>query len=63
MILEPKKIKFDTASTSPPSICHKVMGLDAMITVFSVQSFKPKDTQCPQVIKKKKYKIWKSIFV
>ena len=34
VILEPKKIKFVTVSTFPPSICHEVMGLDAMILVF-----------------------------
>ena len=33
-ILEPKKIKSDTVSTFSPSICHEVMGLDAMIFVF-----------------------------
>ena len=31
LILEPKKIKSATVS---PSICHDVMGLDAMIFVF-----------------------------
>ena len=31
LILEPKKIKSDTVS---PSICHEVMGPDAMIFVF-----------------------------
>ena len=31
MILETRKIKSDTVS---PSICHEVMGLDAMILVF-----------------------------
>ena len=31
VILEPPKIKSDTVS---PSICHKVMGLDAMMLVF-----------------------------
>ena len=31
VILEPHKIKSDTVS---PSICHEVMGLDAMIFVF-----------------------------
>ena len=31
VILEPKKTKSVTASTFPPSICHEVMGLDAMI--------------------------------
>jgi len=35
VILEPKIIKSVTDSTSsPPSICHEVMGLDAMILVF-----------------------------
>ena len=29
-ILEPKKIKSVTASTFSPSICHEVMGLDAL---------------------------------
>ena len=34
VILEPKKIKFVTASIVFPSICHEVMGPDAMILVF-----------------------------
>ena len=34
VILEPQKIKSDTVSTVYPSICHEVMGLDAMILVF-----------------------------
>ena len=34
VILEPKKRKSVTASTFPPSICHKVMGSDAMTLVF-----------------------------
>ena len=34
VILEPKKINFVTVSIVSPSICHKVMGLDAMIFVF-----------------------------
>ena len=34
VMLEPKKIKSITASTFPPSICHKVMGPDAMILIF-----------------------------
>ena len=33
-ILEPPKIKSATVSTVSPSICHEVMGLDAMILVF-----------------------------
>ena len=32
--LETKKIKSITASTFPPSICHEVMGPDAMIFTF-----------------------------
>ena len=34
VILEPGKIKSDTVSTVSPSICHEVMGPDAMIFVF-----------------------------
>ena len=34
VILEPKKIKSDTLSIVFPSICHEVMGLDAMIFTF-----------------------------
>ena len=34
LILEPRKIKSDTVSTVSPSICHEVMGLDAIISVF-----------------------------
>ena len=34
VILELKKIKSDTVSTVSPSICHEVMGPDAMIFVF-----------------------------
>ena len=33
VILEPPKIKSATVSTVFPSICHEVMGLDAMICV------------------------------
>ena len=34
VILEPRKIKSATVSTVSPSICHEVMGPDAMIFVF-----------------------------
>ena len=34
VMLEPKKIKSVTVSTFPPSICHEVMGLNALISVF-----------------------------
>ena len=35
--LEPRKIKSATVSTVSPSICHEVMGLDAMIFVLNVE--------------------------
>ena len=41
VILEPPKIKSATVSTVSPSICHQVMGPDAMILVFWMLSFKP----------------------
>ena len=41
VILEPPKIKSATVSTVSPSICHEVMGLDAMILVYWMLSFKP----------------------
>ena len=34
VILEPKRMKSSTVSTISPSICHEVMGPDAMILVF-----------------------------
>ena len=37
VILEPPKIKSLTVSIVSPSICHEVMGPDAMILVFSHQ--------------------------
>ena len=40
-ILEPKKIKSLSVSIVSPPICHEVMGLDAMIFVFWMLSFKP----------------------
>ena len=41
VILEPKKRKSATTSTFAPSICHEVMGPDAMMLVFLIFSFKP----------------------
>ena len=41
VILEPKKIKSVTASTFSPSICHEVMGPDAMILVVLMLSAQP----------------------
>ena len=40
-ILEPPKINSDTVSTVSPSICHEVMGPDAVILVFWMLRFKP----------------------
>ena len=34
VILEPQKIKSDTVYTVSPSICHEMMGPDAMSLVF-----------------------------
>ena len=41
VVLEPRKIKSITVSTVSPSICHEVMGPDAIIYVFWMMSFKP----------------------
>ena len=41
VILEPKKIKSLTVSIVSPSICHELMGPDAMILVLWRLSFKP----------------------
>ena len=41
VILEPKNIKSVTVSSVSPSICHEVMGSDAMIFAFWMLSFKP----------------------
>ena len=41
VILEPTKIKSVTISIASPSICHEVMGVDVMIFVFWMLSFKP----------------------
>ena len=40
VILEPPKIKFLTVSIVSPSICHEVMGPDAMISVLWMLNFK-----------------------
>ena len=40
VILESKNVKSVTVSTVSPSICHEVMGPDAMILVFWMLSFK-----------------------
>ena len=40
VILEPKKIKSVTVSSVSPSVCHEVLGPNAMILVFWMLSFK-----------------------
>ena len=41
VLLEPKKMKSVTVPIVSPSICHEVMGPDAMILIFWMLSFKP----------------------
>ena len=41
VILEPKKRELVTVSTFSPSICHEVMGPDAVILLLWMLSFKP----------------------
>ena len=41
VILESPKIRSDTVSFVSPSICHEVIGLDALILVFWMLSFRP----------------------
>ena len=41
VILEPKKIMSVNVSVVCPSTCHEVMGLDVMILIFWMLSFKP----------------------
>ena len=45
VILELKTIKSDTVSTVSPSICHEVMGPNAVILVFWMLGFKPKNEE------------------
>ena len=41
VILRPQKTQSLTVSIVSPAICHEVMGLDAIILVFEMLSFKP----------------------
>ena len=41
VILQPKKIKSVIVSTFSPSVYHEVMGLNVMIIIFCMLSFKP----------------------
>ena len=49
MILEPQEIKSVSVSIVSSSICHEIMGLDAMILVFWMLSFKPEDNKCNKI--------------
>jgi len=53
VILEPPKIKSDTIYTVSPSICHEVMGPDAMILVLWMLSFKPTSSLSSFTFKKR----------
>ena len=46
VILEPKNVKSVTVSIVFPSICHKVMGQNAMILVFQMLNFKSAFSLC-----------------
>ena len=46
VILEPKIMKSITVSTVSPSICHEVMGPDAMTLIFWMSNFKPAFSLC-----------------
>ena len=50
VILEPIKIKPATVAIVSPSICHEVMGPDAMILVFWMLSFQPTFSLSPPSI-------------
>ena len=52
VILEPKKIKSVTVSSVSPSICHQVMGLDTMIFIIWMLSFKPASLSSFTLIKR-----------
>ena len=52
VILKPTKIKTVTISIVSPSICHEVMGPDAIIFIFRMLSFKPA-FHCPLTIIKR----------
>ena len=41
LILEPKQMKSDSVSTFCPFVWHEMMGLDVMIIVLGILSFKP----------------------
>ena len=50
VILEPKKLMSATVSTVYSSICHEVMGPEAMVLVFWMLSFKPTFSLSPLLL-------------
>ena len=54
VIFELKKIKSVTVCIVSPSVCHEVMGPDAMIFIFCMLSFKPPCWKLNEVI----LKVW-----
>ena len=55
VMLEPKKRKSVTVSIVSPSICHEVMGLDAVIFLLWMLSFKPAFSLSPFTFIKRLY--------
>ena len=58
VILEPQQIKSATVSTVSPSICHEVMGLNAMIFICWMLTFKPTFSLCPFTSIKRLFSSW-----
>ena len=50
VILEPRRIKSATASTVSPSICHEMMGPDAMILVLYSQQKQDQELTVAQIM-------------
>ena len=53
VILKPKKMKSDNIATFSPFICHEVIGLESMVLVSSMLSFKPTFSRCSFTIIKR----------
>ena len=58
VMLEPKKIKSVTDSTFSPSVCHEVMGPDAMSLIFWMLSFQPAFFLCSFTFIKRLFKFF-----
>ena len=59
VILEPLKVKSVSVSIISPSICHEVMGTDAMILIFWMLGFKP--TFSPLLFHLHQEALWSSL--